>query len=87
MGRGERGGREGAVPWGKRRVRIPNKKAWKPSTNDASPTELSTRRARAIDEQQPSPKQFKNATEKTPGGARATTAYRADAVHTTPSVR
>ena len=57
------------------------------STNDASPTELSTRRARAIDEQQPSPKQFKNATEKTPGGARATTAYRADAVHTTPSVR
>ena len=60
-------------------------KASKP-TNDAN-SPIGTSTPRAIAEQQPSPKQFKNATEKTPGGARATTAYRADAVHTTPSVR
>jgi hypothetical protein len=66
-------------------VGIP-KKASKP-TNDAFNKPIGRARA-TIDEQlQPSPKQFKNATEKTPGGARATTAYRADAVHTTPSVR
>lgn len=78
MGGGERRGREGPAPWAKRRVRIPKG------------FETNQHRARAIDideQQQPSPKQFKNATEKTPGGARATTAYRADAVHTTPSVR